>query len=75
MYSATFCATKSVLGLGGIIISSVGGSSVSTMVMHPLSFGFFAADGSVCFSVAVGLDSSFGFSVVGSVEVVVGLVA
>ena len=76
MYSATFCATMSSLGFGGIMISSVGGSSVSTMVMHPFSSVFSAADGSVCFSVAVGLVSSFGFSVVvGSVAVTVGSVA
>ena len=76
MYSATFCATKSALGLGGIMISSVGGSSVSTMVMHPLSFGFSDDDDSVGFGVAVGLGSSVGFAVVlGSVAVTVGSVA
>ena len=76
MYFATFCATKSALGFGGIIISSVGGSSVSTMVMHPFSSVFSAADDSVCFSVAVGLGSSVVFAVVvGAVAVVVGSVA
>ena len=49
---------------------------VSTMVMHPLSFGFSAADDFVGFVVSVGLFSSFGFAVVvGSVAVVVGSVA
>ena len=74
MYSATFFATKSVPGFGGIMISSVVGSSVSTIVMHPLSFGFSAADDSVDLVVAVGLGSSFGFAVVGSVAVTVGSV-
>lgn len=65
--SATFCATISALDLGGIIISSFGASSVSTVVIHPLSFGFSAADDPVGFWVIVGLGSSFGFVVGGSV--------
>ena len=66
-YSATFCATISALDLGGIIISPFGASSGSTVVIHPLSFGFSAADDPVGFWVIVGLGSSFGFVVGGSV--------
>ena len=57
------------------MISSFGGSSVSTMVMHPFSVGVPAADDSVGFWIVVGLGSSFGFVVVGSVAVTVGSVA
>ena len=75
MYSATFCATVSALGLGGIIISSVGGSSVSNIVMHSFSVGVFATEDSVGFVITVGLGSSVGFAVVvGSVAVTVGSV-
>ena len=67
--------SKSALGLGGIMISSFGGSSVSTMVMHSFSSVFSAADGSVAFVVSVRLVSSVGFAaIVDSVAVLVGSV-